>query len=121
LSQSSDGNYNISCFGSNDGSITLNLAGGSGVYNYSWTGPAGANLNNGAGRVQTGLIAGNYNVAVTDLNGCHKDYSFTLTRPDSLSISFLKSLSPDGAYNILLRVEAPGITVIHGLQQTDQD
>ena len=58
LSHSPDGNYNISCFGKNDGSITMNLSGGSGVYNYSWTGPAGAHLDNGAGRVQTGLIAG---------------------------------------------------------------
>ena len=100
LSQSADGIYNVSCFGKNDGTITLNLAGGSGIYNYLWTGPAGANLNNGAGRIQSGLIAGAYNVLVTDLNGCQKDYDFTLTQPDSLSISVNKTLTQDGAYNI---------------------
>ena len=51
----------------------MDLTGGSGIYNFAWTGPAGANLNNALGRSQTGLIAGIYGVIVTDLNGCTKN------------------------------------------------
>jgi gliding motility-associated-like protein len=100
LSATNDGNFNISCYGKNDGAISLVLTGGSGIYNYEWTGPAGANLNNSSGRSQTGLIAGVYDVKVIDHNGCFKNYSFTLTQPDSLSIAVAKSLTSDGAYNI---------------------
>ena len=45
-------------------------------------------------------MPGNYSVRVTDLNGCYKDYSYTLTQPASLSINVIKSLTPDGVYNI---------------------
>ena len=100
LSESIDGNYNISCYGRNDGSISLNLTGGSGVYNFEWTGPSGSILNNSLGRNQTGLIAGAYSVKVIDLNGCSKNYYFNLTQPDSLSIDVVRSLTSDAAFNI---------------------
>ena len=41
LSKSPDGNFNVSCNGGNDGTISMTITGGSGNYVYSWTGPAG--------------------------------------------------------------------------------
>ncbi|MCA1742163.1 MAG: SprB repeat-containing protein, partial [Bacteroidales bacterium] len=41
VSLSADGNYEISCFGRNDGYITLEFDGGTGAYSYAWTGPNG--------------------------------------------------------------------------------
>ncbi len=58
----------VSCFGNNDGQIIVTASGGSGVYDYSWTGPGGPFANNAA--VAANLIAGNYSVQVFDRNGC---------------------------------------------------
>ena len=43
-SWSPDNQFNISCFGRNDGSIDLTFDGGAGAYTYVWTGPPGATL-----------------------------------------------------------------------------
>ncbi|MBA7553746.1 hypothetical protein ES705_46345 [subsurface metagenome] len=99
FSISNDGNYNISCYGASDGSIDITIVGGSGNYSYNWTGPAGAEINPAA-EDQTGLIAGTYDVTVLDINDCQKDYSFTLTQPDSLSLTYITSLSISGNSNI---------------------
>ncbi|MFN8286003.1 MAG: gliding motility-associated C-terminal domain-containing protein [Chitinophagales bacterium] len=66
---------NISCFGGNNGSITANPAGGTGSYSYSWS--------PGSGNAQTygSLIAGNYNVVVTDANSCTVSAAYSVTEP----------------------------------------
>ncbi|MDZ7738877.1 MAG: gliding motility-associated C-terminal domain-containing protein [Bacteroidales bacterium] len=99
LSTSADGDYNISCYGGSDGYIILNFQGGSGVYTYNWTGPENSGLIMDE-KNQTGLIAGDYNVIVTDVSGCSMDFDFTLTEPDSLELLMEPSLTPDGKYNI---------------------
>ncbi|MCK4630150.1 MAG: gliding motility-associated C-terminal domain-containing protein, partial [Bacteroidales bacterium] len=99
FSISNDGNYNISCYGASDGSIDITIVGGSGNYSYTWTGPAGADIDTTA-EDQTGLIAGLYNVLVLDVNDCDRNYSFTLTEPDSLSLTYTTSLSITGNNNI---------------------
>ena len=53
----------ISCYGSADGSISLNITSGISPYTYSWSnGATTASINN--------LIAGSYDVIVTDATGC---------------------------------------------------
>ena len=99
FSISDDGNYNISCYGASDGSIDITIVGGSGNYSYLWTGPTGAEIDPVA-EDQTGLIAGIYDVTVLDINDCQKDYSFTLTQPDSLSLTYSVSMSITGNNNI---------------------
>jgi gliding motility-associated-like protein len=99
LSFSADSAFNVSCNGGANGSIDLNFGGGSGTYLYTWTGPAGANLIQGA-EDQTNLIAGTYHILVTDLNGCVNNYSFTLTQPDSLKIAATPSATFDNLFNI---------------------
>jgi hypothetical protein len=62
----------LNCNGINDGAITVNAAGGTGVLTYTW------NNASASGSAPTGLAAGNYVVTVTDANGCTKSASTTL-------------------------------------------
>lgn len=55
--------YNISCFGASDGKIDLRIDGGTGPVTYRWS--TGAVTG-----VISSLAAGDYEVTVTDANGC---------------------------------------------------
>jgi gliding motility-associated-like protein len=71
---------NILCNGGATGSATVLASGGSGAYTYSWN---SAPVQTTA--TATGLIAGSYNVAVTDNVGCTTNTSVTLTQPAALT------------------------------------
>lgn len=64
-----------------DGSIAVNMSGGTPGYTYSWS--------NGAGNVssQTGLDAGSYNVLVTDQSGCDTSMAFTLAYTTNVQLN----------------------------------
>jgi hypothetical protein len=81
LTASAGSQTNISCNGSNNGSATVNVTGGTGTYTYAWA-PSGGNA-----ATATGLIAGTYTVTVTDANSCIATQSFTLTEPNTLTAS----------------------------------
>ena len=100
LSKSPDGNFNISCNGGAEGSISFTISGGSGNYLFNWTGPSGFTATT---KDITGLKAGTYTCIVKDLNGCTlvPSPTFTLTEPSALVINTpIRSISTDGAYNI---------------------
>jgi large repetitive protein len=87
-------NYNgnsIGCNGTNNGSITQTISGGTAPYSYSWTGPGGFTAST---KDVSGLYAGTYDVIITDANGCQVSDKFTLTQPDPL-----KELSSLSQYN----------------------
>lgn len=71
---------NISCYGRSDGSITINPFGGNGSgyngYTYSFEGGASSQAS-----VYSNLIAGSYNIKVTDSRGCSVTKPVTLTQP----------------------------------------
>ena len=68
-----------SCNGYTDGTATVNPAGGTSPYSYSW--------NNGqSGQTNFGLGAGAYSVTVTDLNGQTASGSVTVTQPAPLTV-----------------------------------
>ncbi|MFN8287317.1 MAG: gliding motility-associated C-terminal domain-containing protein [Chitinophagales bacterium] len=70
---------NVSCNGGNDGSITVNASGGTGTIGFGWGGgQTGATINS--------LIAGNYNVTATDINGCSASTTYVVTEPTALVI-----------------------------------
>lgn len=53
----------VSCFGGNNGSITLTVSGGTTPYSYSWS-------NGASSQNVSGLTTGTYTVTITDANGC---------------------------------------------------
>ena len=69
--------FNLSCYGSDDGSIEVSVNGGIGPYSYIWSNLAQTDS-------VFGLAAGTYTVTVTDQNGCTLSENFTLTQPPLL-------------------------------------
>ena len=69
---------NPSCSGVADGSITLDVTGGTGSYTYSWSN--GSSLQN-----LTGIPGGLYTVTVTDSSNCAVEKSFMLTNSSLIS------------------------------------
>ncbi|REJ81428.1 MAG: HYR domain-containing protein, partial [Bacteroidetes bacterium] len=65
---------NVSCFGGNNGSVSLTPSGGTGAHTIS-------------GDATSGLTAGTYNYQVTDANGCTATASATITQPSQLTLS----------------------------------
>ncbi|MFT6280291.1 MAG: gliding motility-associated-like protein [Salibacteraceae bacterium] len=62
------------CFGLNDGAIDITITGGTVNYGYSWSsGQTSEDI--------TGVLAGQYTVTVTDLNGCVESMTFTINEP----------------------------------------
>lgn len=68
---------NALCFGDANGTVQIDVIGGSPPYTVDWN-----NTN------PVGLPAGNYNVVITDAHGCVKDLNFEIHQPDSLWMSF---------------------------------
>ncbi|RYD97014.1 MAG: T9SS type A sorting domain-containing protein [Sphingobacteriales bacterium] len=54
----------VTCPGASNGSAIITTTGGSGSYTYAWSPTGGSNP------TATGLVAGTYNVTITDTNGC---------------------------------------------------
>lgn len=71
----------VSCNNANNGSLQLNVSGGTTPYVYTWN-PATV-----SGQNPTGLAAGSYNVTVTSANGCSASATATINQPTALSAS----------------------------------
>lgn len=70
--------------GSCDGSINLSVTGGSFPYVYQWSnGSTTQNLTN--------LCVGNYNLTLTDINGCSASANGTITAPNNLSATIISN------------------------------
>jgi len=75
-----------SCFGICDGSASVAPTDGIAPYTYLWEDvPAGNNL--GAAATVNGLCAGDYQITVTDANGCEKVETFTILEPADITFS----------------------------------
>lgn len=86
----------ISCKGSTDGSININVAGGTSPYSYSWN-------NGNTNTMINGLSSGTYVSTITDANGCEVIDSITIVEPDSIIIALntMASTGNDGAIEVL--------------------
>ncbi|HKZ65172.1 MAG TPA: Ig-like domain repeat protein, partial [Chitinophagaceae bacterium] len=81
----------VLCFGAATGAINITAAGGVGPYTYAWTGTGVS----ASAEDQTGLVAGNYSVIVTDVNGCATSaLPVTITQPPALSFTSAAVTSP---------------------------
>ena len=98
----------VSCNGVSDGSINLNVSGGTPGYTFQWS-PAGSGQN------PTGLPAGTYTVTVTDANGCTETVSTTIQDVPALSPSVNNVVdvdcnNPTGSIGISVSGGTPGYT-----------
>ncbi len=65
---------NVSCYSGTNGSIDLQVWGGTVPYTYLWnTGSSNQDI--------TGLTVGNYSVTITDNKGCMKTSNYSITQP----------------------------------------
>lgn len=72
----------ISCFGTNDGMASAEVAGGTSPFVFDWsTGDSAESL--------TGLAAGQYGLTLTDQAGCFDTLQFSINSPDSLFVELL--------------------------------
>ncbi|MFN4254574.1 MAG: choice-of-anchor I family protein [Saprospiraceae bacterium] len=77
---------NVSCFGSNDGTATAIVTGGTAPINFEWT--LGSTPIGGNTATLISLDAGTYKVKATDANGCFKTATAKVTEPKALVIKF---------------------------------
>jgi hypothetical protein len=68
------------CFGDDNGTITIDVTGGSAPYDFFWS-------NNETTQNIADLVAGNYEVLVTDDLGCESSLTIILTEPDPIVIT----------------------------------
>ncbi len=104
--------FNISCYGLSNGYIKIDPSPELSPYSFRWSGPNGFNSS-----IEdiTGLIAGQYNMAITDCNGCTVTETFDLTEPKRLSMTIDPSISSDGAYNINCAGASTGSVTVSAL------
>ncbi|WP_192877684.1 MULTISPECIES: gliding motility-associated C-terminal domain-containing protein [Arenibacter] len=86
---------NATCYGQNDGSISLNsgattVTGGYPPYNFSWTGPNNANFTT---ENITNLAPGVYVLSVTDQLGCSTTYTANVASKAQLEISSVQVIN----------------------------
>jgi len=78
------------CFGLNDGSISVGAIGGFPPYSYTWS-------NGGTGTSISNIAAGSYTVHVRDQNGCMFNQTVNLTQPPVISIATTNITPPSCA------------------------
>ena len=84
LTPSSYNGYNVSCFGSQNGSINLTVTGGTSPFTYAWS--------NSATTEDLSLLpAGYYSVLVTDANSNTAQGQITLTEPQEFFVRLTPS------------------------------
>jgi gliding motility-associated-like protein len=87
---------NISCNGGNDGAIIYTVNGGTPGYSFQWSGTA-AGSNDSA----VGLLAGSYDVTISDSKGCSVTNTAVITEPTAIVIGSQSqtNLSCNGSNN----------------------
>ena len=82
------GGHGVSCANASDGSILMEVSGGTAPYVITWSGPNGFNSSD---EDLSNLASGTYNVTVTDDNGCAFQQQVVLTTAEELELGTLVS------------------------------
>ena len=83
----------ITCYGANNASITLNVTGGTAPYQANWN-------NLATGFFQNNLAAGSYTITITDANGCVKPITVIIQEAPIFTINpVVSNISCFGANN----------------------
>ncbi len=76
----------ITCFNLTDGAITLSTTGGAGGYSWTWTSTDG-NFVNPSTESLTNLDSATYTVHIVDSDGCFKDTSLHISKPEEIFVN----------------------------------
>jgi gliding motility-associated-like protein len=96
---------NLTCYQSNDGTITVDASGGTGALSYIWS-DMGFGVPN-----RTGLIAGNYCVTVEDENGCSAMECVVITQPNELIVTISPNTAICEGQQTVVQAQGMGGTV----------
>ncbi len=108
--------YNVSCFGSQNGSIMLNSIKGGHEgrgYWFDWTSLTGSIISDNSLRNQTSLGAGSYSVVVSDTFNCMTSDTFELVQPDELVVQAELPESLSGGHNLNCFGDTTGYIILH--------
>ncbi len=78
----------VLCNGNADGAINLTITGGTSTYTYAWTGPNTFTANT---EDISALLAGDYDITVTDLNNCQISDKITVTEPTAMALGYVRT------------------------------
>lgn len=114
---------NALCNGDNSGSVNATATGGSGNYQFSWQGCSGGPFYNTA--LVTDLIAGCYQVTVTDGNGCSGTASVQVFEPSAFRFTVTVDSATcfgvaNGSASISAKGGTPGYRYLWDNGQTTQ-
>ncbi|MDO9152242.1 MAG: PKD-like domain-containing protein, partial [Paludibacter sp.] len=101
--------FGISCFGANNGSIALQISGGTSPYTYQWVSVNGFNSTS---KDISNLAPGNYFMSIADLAGCTITSNYTITEPTDITLvtDLKKDISCYGANDGQISITASGGT-----------
>ncbi|HEX3006670.1 MAG TPA: gliding motility-associated C-terminal domain-containing protein, partial [Bacteroidales bacterium] len=78
--------YNVSCYGSSNGSIQLSPKGAIQPYTYNWSTTDGSAVNQ-TSKDQVNLKAGTYHLQMIDKNNCNYAWDIQVRQPELLSVT----------------------------------
>ncbi len=114
VSVNTSSSLNLACYGDNNGTININVSGGTAPYSFAWTGPNGFSAST---QNISAASAGNYNLTVTDSKSCVVSYTpiATISQPEQLQITFSKADvtchgDTDGSVTVNVSGGRPGYT-----------
>ncbi|MBF6607533.1 MAG: gliding motility-associated C-terminal domain-containing protein, partial [Flavobacterium sp.] len=105
---------NILCYGAATGTVSVNVGGGIPVevspgvysYNFNWSGPNGFTSSD---QDLSGLLAGTYDLTISDQNGCVQNLSVTITQnPEIVLTAATTPITCYGANNASISLTVSG-------------
>lgn len=114
---------NVQCAGQSSGSINTTVTYGQGPYAYAWTGPQ----NVPAIPDPINLMAGQYNLIVTDGFGCQNTKTYLVTQPSAMVPAIMNTVGPNcynpngGSIDLSMTGGIPNYTYLWSGGSTVQD